>query len=108
MMVYIHLGKLITNNLIIIKMKEKKLKVTIPEALIPELKKLKVLTKVRKAIKAPWSKRKWFSKWDCEFMTKKANQATSLEDFIDSMCPWEFTEEGHAYWIEIKYKKVNS
>ena len=88
-------------------MKEKKLKVTIPEELIPKLKKLKILTKVRKAIKIPWSKRTWCSESDCEFLTKKANQATSLEDFIDAMCPWEFTKEGNSYWVEIIHREVN-
>lgn len=84
--------------------KEKAKKVTIPEHLIPQLKKMKILTRVRKAIKIPWSDRTGYSEREIALMEECRDTARDLRSFIDAMAPWECTAEGHEYWNEIKRK----
>ena len=69
-----------------------------PECIMPELRRLKILTKVRKAIKVGYHTDNWFSDERAKSYIEDANNAKSVDAFIISAFSWKSTEDGELYW----------
>ena len=79
----------------------------IPECIMPELRRLKILTKVRKAIKVGYHTDNGFSNERAKLYIEDANNAQSVDAFIISAFSWRSTEDGELYWASIYTRLFN-